>query len=512
MTSISHYRTRIILRASAALILGVVFVCSWLVYGPHIVDDAYITFRYAWNLAKGNGLVYNPGIRVQGSSTPLFSLLLGAAGFLGMDIPAASLVIGAAGSILTGFILIFTGIRTGKEEAGWLAAFALHTQLVWILLCVSGMETMLYSAFCLMTLSAVSLRRWKWTGILAGFSCLVRYDGFLLALAALAIAWKEAGRKTAFRELGKAAALYLPWFIFAWIYFGTPIPQSVKAKTLINVISWKALPGIYRYYIALISLAGVWIGLSIIGNIVLVKKDSSRMVIPFWMILFLWAFIIERRQINFYPWYLAPLLAPLFFTGAVGMGFLITRLTRFLVTRWGKLRMKQRYVYATLFTFFSAGIILFHIHDLILKKGIFGADAFHRERKYKRAARILSKHIQAGETVYVGELGTMGWFLPEAHIIDSAGIVSPEVCEIRKRDRTNLIREGLAPEEYTDGSEDVTRMVIRELKPDYITAKERFLFLEELSETDFFRKRYREIEKKQLKFLEQRAFERRRNE
>src|SRR5262245_7083765 len=46
--------------AAAALLYGV--VRTW----PRTVDDAFITFRYAENLAEGAGPVFNPGERVEG--------------------------------------------------------------------------------------------------------------------------------------------------------------------------------------------------------------------------------------------------------------------------------------------------------------------------------------------------------------------------------------------------------------------------------------------------------------
>jgi hypothetical protein len=39
-------------------------------------DDPYITYRYARNIATGQGFVYNPGERVLSTTTPLFTLLL----------------------------------------------------------------------------------------------------------------------------------------------------------------------------------------------------------------------------------------------------------------------------------------------------------------------------------------------------------------------------------------------------------------------------------------------------
>ncbi|GAH95705.1 unnamed protein product, partial [marine sediment metagenome] len=55
--------------ARAILILSLVLVIFYL-YGTwfYPTDDAYISYRYAQNLAEGNGLVYNLGERVEGYS------------------------------------------------------------------------------------------------------------------------------------------------------------------------------------------------------------------------------------------------------------------------------------------------------------------------------------------------------------------------------------------------------------------------------------------------------------
>src|SRR5688572_2230253 len=53
------------------------------------VDDVFITYRYAQNLASGAGFVFNPGERVFGVTEPAVGLLLGAAAWAsGADIPA----------------------------------------------------------------------------------------------------------------------------------------------------------------------------------------------------------------------------------------------------------------------------------------------------------------------------------------------------------------------------------------------------------------------------------------
>ena len=39
-------------------------------------DDAFITYRYARNIASGQGFVFNPGERLLGTTTPLYTLSL----------------------------------------------------------------------------------------------------------------------------------------------------------------------------------------------------------------------------------------------------------------------------------------------------------------------------------------------------------------------------------------------------------------------------------------------------
>src|SRR6202022_2682648 len=76
--SANHHHGRWLAAEFAALVApAVVAVLVRLLTGPHAIDDAYITFRYARNLAEGLGLVYNPGEWVLGTTAPLWAILLG---------------------------------------------------------------------------------------------------------------------------------------------------------------------------------------------------------------------------------------------------------------------------------------------------------------------------------------------------------------------------------------------------------------------------------------------------
>src|SRR4051812_31136182 len=66
-------------RIPVPLIALIVLTCStplaYALYTDHIWEDYFITFRYSRNLARGHGLVYTPGERVHGFTSPLGTLL-----------------------------------------------------------------------------------------------------------------------------------------------------------------------------------------------------------------------------------------------------------------------------------------------------------------------------------------------------------------------------------------------------------------------------------------------------
>ena len=51
----------------------------------YVVDDAFISFRYAQNFLQGHGLVYNPGERVEGYTNFLWVLLVALGMVAGAD-------------------------------------------------------------------------------------------------------------------------------------------------------------------------------------------------------------------------------------------------------------------------------------------------------------------------------------------------------------------------------------------------------------------------------------------
>src|SRR5438105_15675116 len=91
--------------------------------GPRTIDDAFITFRYSRNILEGQGFVYNPGTRVLGTTTPLFTLVMAAIGGLlgGQDFQWYAIAVSALADAGTAALLLLLARRlTGNLWVGGL--------------------------------------------------------------------------------------------------------------------------------------------------------------------------------------------------------------------------------------------------------------------------------------------------------------------------------------------------------------------------------------------------------
>jgi hypothetical protein len=139
------------------------------------VEDAFLGFRYARNFARGLGLVYNPGERVEGYTSLTWELLLAGALKLGLDPERVTKWIGALAA--SGALILIWRLSsrlrpfaTAPCLATWLFATAVPT----CAFAPSGMETML---FVLLLLAAVALAERPASGALFALATLTRPEG-----------------------------------------------------------------------------------------------------------------------------------------------------------------------------------------------------------------------------------------------------------------------------------------------------------------------------------------------
>ncbi len=103
---------------AAILFMGIVIRFGWL------SDDAFVSFRALGNLVTGNGLLSNPGERVQAFTNPLWTLLLAPPYWLTDDIYAAAILVSLLCCLAHGHLHL--AAAPGRLADGLDAAPALH--------------------------------------------------------------------------------------------------------------------------------------------------------------------------------------------------------------------------------------------------------------------------------------------------------------------------------------------------------------------------------------------------
>lgn len=199
------------------------------------MDDTYIHFVYAQNLAQGRGLYFSfPEEVGVGTTSILWVLLLAGGAWLGFSIGILAKIVGVLSLFVTSiciFVLLKPILRVGMA---WLGAvlIAVSGNMLWFAL--SGMETMLFVALGLLALLEYRKKRWVSLGILLGLLALTRPEGVLLA-AALAVLESVRSRGLT-RSIIVSGALCLliagPWYVYLFSRTGHFLPTSAVGKQL----------------------------------------------------------------------------------------------------------------------------------------------------------------------------------------------------------------------------------------------------------------------------------------
>jgi hypothetical protein len=311
-------RWSLVLAAVASLALGVA--------ADGLVDDAYIQFRYATNLASGHGMVFNPGERIEGASGGVWIGVLALGPLIGVDAGVWARLLSLALTVAATLAASAAIGRIAGPRAGALAALLWASVPTTAMYAATGLETAGYGfALWLAVLTAVCLRpRVPW---LAGVGVAVlRPEG--LVLGAAAAPWLgrlgRPGRSVLLGTLAGAAAMTLARLV----YFGAPLPRSVTVKGFAAAAGPEmglaylggALQEWWPLLLALPLLAGRW-----------------RILLPVLAPVGVWTVLVVTRGGDWMPGsrYLLPLLVLLVGVAAASPASRWTRLAAPALALWG---------------------------------------------------------------------------------------------------------------------------------------------------------------------------------
>ncbi len=209
-------------------------------------DDAYISFRYAKNLAEHGQLVFNLGERVEGFTNFLWTVLLAAGIKLGASPVVTSRFFGIVFGIATLAVTVRISLRLDGERssvAHVLAPLGLAITGAFACWCTGGLETQLFTFLVLLgferTLAEIETGRGFGSGAAFAFAAMTRPEGLLLF--ALALGFRalrnlrvERRLRPLPHELAAAMAfiaIFFPYFVWRWRYFGWPFPNTFYVKS-----------------------------------------------------------------------------------------------------------------------------------------------------------------------------------------------------------------------------------------------------------------------------------------
>jgi hypothetical protein len=381
-------------------------------------DDPFISYRYAENLTRGLGFVYNPGERILSTTTPLFTIILALVGLLSSEFHLIATGIGII-SLAIGGLFIFDLARTYDAPiVGWTGLLLYPTFP--LVVSTLGSETPIYLAFCLGAFAFYARKNLLAAGILGVLATLTRPDGILI-FGILGVDYLIRWRKPIpWKPILISSAILVAWIGFAWLYFGSPIPVTLAVKQQQGSMAISEL--FARGLVTILKSYTSWPNylefiLAVLGILFAVWKKRLWVIILIWPVLYFISYSI--LGVTRYFWYYAPLIPG--FIVAVGLGLTaISESIKIVIARKKSLSSLSLLIPGILL------VILFVANGGSLWRLSNRNDP--RYGIYKAAGEWLRENTLPEEQVGSLEVGIVG-FYAQRPMVDFAGLIQPMVAE-----------------------------------------------------------------------------------
>ncbi|HMB54394.1 MAG TPA: hypothetical protein VKU40_13830, partial [Thermoanaerobaculia bacterium] len=416
--------------AAAALLFALVAAPFAYRFVDYAVDDFFITYRYADNLADGDGLVFNPGERVFGTTAAGLALLLAAGnGVTGVAIPRLATALTWL-SLVALATLLFTEAHQRRRGAEAIAGglLVVSSLFVWL---HNGSE--IHPAL-LMLAGAAALahldrpRSDATAGVLAGFVAWLRPDAVLGTGIVGVLAWWRR-RRLPWVYGVVAAVLLAAGLAAAWAWFGDALPVTLGAKRL--QARWQ--PGTWPSGLAFWPAAARHVGaysagrmlwpivaVGALGLVPMLRQGGPAMRA---LVLYAAALFVAYPLLGvpLYPWYALPLLVVLLYGYAFAAGAAARWLWRLASERgWPRLAAGAL---AAVVVAAAAWPIAVEPGQRSLRTARTGVYPIHTWN-YRDAGEAIERFTEPGTVVAAVEVGTLGYH-SDRPIHDLLGLVSP---------------------------------------------------------------------------------------
>ena len=442
---------RVFVVAAVASVLIRVFF--W-VYTDRVWEDCLITTRHAENAALGNGLTHHPahGAPVHGFTSPI-SVLVPLLGEL--IVRGAGLATQRIATLIATLITMSLAYRIARHPdvdlapvgtAFFLGYLALeHHQ---ILFGMAGMETQCIVAITLFGMWQFLTRQTVGMGVACGLALWGRPDGVVLILATVCALLMSRQWRRCVAVILLAVVVIAPWLIFTTAYYGSPVPNTIVAKSTVYSGFFFDEPGFSawweRWGSALLARADnlrIWLSPSfggmgagtinfvrgarpiqamfvtvlLIGGVAMLRNSRARMI-PIYVFGF-FAYLVIMVPVAG-AWYLPPWLGACALVFAGGIEILCR--ARFRIVRLGSslaaVGLLCLYVVALTRTIPAERIIQRAVEDDVRT----------------RSAKWLAEHSEVDEWIGCECLGYFGYY-SNRPILDFPGLACPRSVNALRR-------------------------------------------------------------------------------
>lgn len=408
--------------------------------GDWTYDDPFITYRYAENLANGNGFVYNVGEKILSTTTPFYAILLAALKNPFLNIPKVAIIVSLLSVSAGGLAILLILQKFGLHFASWfgLILYSLFPTVI----NTTSSETPLYLALGLFSIYFFLEDKYILSSVLSGLMVITRPDGVLLPFI-LVLYYFFKHRKINYKFILGAGTIICLWYGFAWVYFGNPLPVTLMVKQsqgemAISQLFPAGFISTLRNY-SQNKVYWIYFVFSLLG----VVKLSKKQFIPLWIIIS-WNIVYFLSYtilgVSRYFWYYAPLVPTFILLSAAGLEWLIVIKNP-----------RYRYTIFILILVTTISFQLIGLQNLTTNKD-------KRIEIYKDIGTWISKNTPSDSKIGVLEVGIIG-FYSDRTMIDFAGLIQPDVARQMKN---------------TSTYQETSIWAIQHYKPDYLVLHKNF--------------------------------------
>ncbi len=400
-------------------------------------DDVFVTFRYVENFLKGFGISYNPGLRSEGFSHPLWFALLSFLHSFKIPLTTSTFILSYS------FIGLTLWLAARNELLTFLLPFFFTT---WgaIIFSTSGFETPLSFFLIILIFIFLTKNREKSLlfGLLVGLLGIHRIDFLVYTAFLIFYTWRKNGRESRI-SLAAALSLLMAFQLFRMGYFAELLPNSAIAKLFVPTHVKMG----FNYLMDFVKVSNLLLLLFISILIFKSKHDFLKIIVSASLLHIL--ITVERGGGYMH----SRLLLPDYFSLALASSFYIQK------AKFPEKLKKVLILFAAFYPIISH-ILVPHWNTSrnsyypLNKSGLYFSNLFSEEVDHPwyiqgKNLKYLAENLKRPLKVEVQGTGMLGFAAGErVWIVDYYGLTDPIVARVKVKYRWRPGHEKFVPNQY----------------------------------------------------------------